>query len=243
MFDLVIPCAGKGSRLGKFTQNITKNMVMVNNISLFEHQINSFASCKKKINFIYIILGYKSKKLKSFISSLNLPFKFKFYTNKDYFKSECGGSLKKILNKLKNNTIIINSDLILENKKIHHIFNNKHQNFFYARKRKDNIKKRKIGARVINKKIVKIDTLEKDSNLEVVGPFKINKKAIKKLKFIVRKISKKELAKISCFSLLGKLSSDVRFKYGLIKDKEWYEINTKKDYFNATRVSYLNAKK
>ena len=114
--DIVIPCAGIGSRLGVLTKNQTKNMLNINGLSILEHQLKTLFFYKKKINKVHFILGYKSKILKAFILKLKLPFVVKFYINKDYLKSACAISIIPVIQNLKNSALFINSDLILKKK-------------------------------------------------------------------------------------------------------------------------------
>ena len=83
--DLVIPCAGMGTRLGYLTKFVTKNMVVINDKSIIEHQLDKFLVHKKKINKIHFILGYRAPILKSYIKKLKLPFKIKFHINKKFY--------------------------------------------------------------------------------------------------------------------------------------------------------------
>ena len=51
--NLIIPTAGRGSRLGNLTLHNTKNMVNVLNKPIFEHQIKYKAQTIKQDYFIY----------------------------------------------------------------------------------------------------------------------------------------------------------------------------------------------
>lgn len=228
--DLVIPCAGMGTRLGYLTKNKTKNMVEVNGISILEHQLKKFYKHKKKINIIHFILGYKSSILKSHILSLNLPFKINFHINKKFKKTGCAYSFSLILNDLKHNVLILNSDLILRQEKISKIINDKKINFVYLRKPKLNYKSRSVKANIDKKKIIKIDILKKGFNFDVVGPFKINIKSILTLRKISKLIDRKEFYKMSCYSFFGKLVNYTNFNYDILEDSDWYEINTIQEY-------------
>ena len=95
--DLVIPCAGMGTRLGYLTKFVTKNMVVINDKSIIEHQLDKFLVHKKKINKIHFILGYRAPILKSYIKKLKLPFKIKFHINKKYKTTGCAYSFSLVL--------------------------------------------------------------------------------------------------------------------------------------------------
>ena len=75
--------------------------------------------------------------------------------------------------------------------------------------------------------------MESNFNLDVVGPFKLELKAIKLLKKLHKSISQKKLLKMSCYSLFGYLVNEVNFKYGYLNDSDWYEVNTIKEYKNS----------
>ena len=231
--DLVIPCAGMGTRLGYLTKNITKNMVKINGVSILEHQLNKFYIHKKKINKVHFILGYKASILKSYILKLNLPFKINFHINKNFKKTGCAYSLSFVLKYLRNDALILNSDLILKQEKISNIIKNKKINFVYLRKPKLNKKSRAVKASIDKNKIIKIDILNNNFNFDVVGPFKLNIKSILILKKIYKSINSKEFLRMSCYSFFGKLVNYIDLDYHILKDSDWYEVNTIKEYKNS----------
>jgi NDP-sugar pyrophosphorylase family protein len=216
--DLVIPCAGRGKRLSYLTKFITKNMVVINDKSILEHQLDKFLIHKKKINKIHFILGYKASFLKSYIVKLKLPFKIKFHINKKYKTTGCAYSFSVALKHLKNDVLILNSDLILSQIKISNILNNKKDNFVYLRKP------------LIKKKIINIDIYKDNFDLDVVGPFKISLRLINTLKFIHKSFTNNEFSKMSCYTFFGKITDYVNLNYQILNDKDWYEINTIKEY-------------
>ena len=228
--DLVITCAGMGNRLGYLTKKITKNMVKVNGISILEHQLKKFLVHKKKISTVHFILGFKAKILKSFILKLNLPFEIKFHFNRNYKKTNCAISFLRSLNSLKKNILVLNSDIVFNQKIVNNILKIKTNNFVLLRKPKINNKQRSVKALILRKKIIKIDILSKNFNYEVVGPFKLSKDSITILKKFYNKANFRKLSKLSCYSLFGKVLTSVDINYSFIKDDDWYEINTLKEY-------------
>lgn len=228
--DLIIPCAGMGTRLSHLTKNKTKNMVKINGTSILEHQLSKFYIHRNKINKIHFILGYKASILKSYILSLKLPYKLKFYINKRYKQTGCAYSFSFVLRYLKNDTLILNSDLILNQKKISKILDNRKTNFVYLRNPKLNKKSRVVKAIINKKKIIEIDILKKNFNFDVVGPFKIDFKSVLILKKIYNTINQRKFLKMSCYSFLGKLVNYIDLKYNILKDEDWYEVNTINEY-------------
>jgi choline kinase len=228
--DLVIPCAGKGKRLGYLTKDISKNMVVVNGSSILEHQLHKFLIHKKKINKIHFILGYKASILKSFILKLKLPFKIKFHINRKYKTTGCAYSFSSALKDFKNDILILNSDLVLNQRKISNILNNKKVNFVYLRKPLQNKKDRPVKAKIYKNKINKIDIYKNGYDLDVVGPFKFSLKSINSLKMIYKSINTSEFLKMSCYTFFGKIVDYTNLDYEILNDLDWYEINTLKDY-------------
>lgn len=228
--DLVIPCAGMGNRLGYLTKKITKNMVKVNGISILEHQLKKFLVHKKKISTVHFILGYKAKILKSFILKLNLPFEIKFHFNKNYKKTNCAISFLSSLNSLKKNIVVLNSDIVFNQKIINNILKTKTNNFVLLRKPKIDKKERSVKALILRNKIINIDILSKNFNYEVVGPFKLSKNSLTILKKFYTQTNFKKLSELSCYSLFGKVLNYIDINYSFIKDEDWYEINTLKEY-------------
>ena len=228
--DLVIPCAGMGTRLGYLTKFVTKNMVVINDKSIIEHQLDKFLVHKKKINKIHFILGYRASILKSYIKKLKLPFKIKFHINKKYKTTGCAYSFSLVLKYLKYDTLIINSDLILNQKKISNIINSKFNNFVYLRKPLANKKTRLVKAKIYKNKVVNIDINKNSFDLDVVGPFKISLRLVNKLRLIHKSLKNNEFSKISCYVFFGKITRYTNLSYQILRDSDWYEINTVKEY-------------
>jgi len=228
--DLVIPCAGMGTRLGCLTKFVTKNMVAINDKSIIEHQLDKFLVHKKKINKIHFILGYRASILKSYIKKLKLPFKIKFHINKKYKTTGCAYSFSLVLKYLKYDTLILNSDLILNQKKISNIINSKFNNFVYLRKPLANKKTRLVKAKIYKNKVVNIDINKNSFDLDVVGPFKISLRLVNKLRLIHKSLKNNEFSKISCYVFFGKITRYTNLSYQILRDSDWYEINTIKEY-------------
>ena len=228
--DLVIPCAGMGTRLGSLTKKITKNMLKINGISILEHQLNKFLIHKDKIGILHFVIGHKAKILKSYILNLNLPYKIKFYINKNYKKTGCAYSFLQALKYLKNDVLVINSDLIFEQKIINNIFDNKKKNFVFLRRPIINKKQRAVKAIIKRNRIVKIDILNRNYDLEVVGPFRISSESLIILKKISKKIDIEKVINLCCYSLFGKILNKIQINFNIIKDSDWYEVNTLEEY-------------
>ena len=240
--DLVIPCAGMGTRLRYLTQNCTKNMLEINGLSILEHQLNKFYIHKNVVNKIHFILGYKEKILRSHILKLNLPFKVKFHFNKKFKTTGCAYSFSLVLSKIKNDALILNSDLILKQSKISNILLRK-KNFVYLRKPKINKKSRSVKAKILKKKIIDIDIMNKNFNFDVVGPFRITNNSLLFLKKLCNIINAKEFSKMSCYVFFGKIINFNNLDYEILRDQDWYEINTIDEYKKSFKEKIFSLNK
>lgn len=105
--------AGMGKRLGPYTQNATKCMVPVNGKTLIEYCIE--ALLKAGIRKMVMVIGYKGDVLKSFLNGKYLEMNITWIENPVYDKTNNIYSLFLASNELeKDDTILLESDLIFE---------------------------------------------------------------------------------------------------------------------------------
>ena len=128
----LILAAGMGKRLGRYTKDATKCMVPVNGKTLIEYAIESLID--NNIKKLIIVVGYKSQILIDFISSKfnesNLNgMKIEYIENKVYDKTNNIYSLYLACNELiKDDTILLESDLIFKPEIITSLLQNKEKN-------------------------------------------------------------------------------------------------------------------
>lgn len=123
----VILAAGIGSRLKSITKDKTKCMVEVNGESLIERLLKQLE--RYTFEEIIIVTGYKEEILKKYINNLDIRTKIKFYNNDIYDKTNNIYSLGLVEEELLNNDILlIESDLIFEDKLLENIINSLYKN-------------------------------------------------------------------------------------------------------------------
>lgn len=123
----IILAAGMGSRLKKITKDKTKCMVEVNGESLIKRLLRQLE--KYTLEEIVIVTGYKEEILKNYINNLDIRIKIKFYNNDIYDKTNNIYSLGLVEEELLNNDILlIESDLIFEDKLLENIINSSYKN-------------------------------------------------------------------------------------------------------------------
>ncbi|MDA3846190.1 MAG: aminotransferase class I/II-fold pyridoxal phosphate-dependent enzyme [Vallitaleaceae bacterium] len=123
----IILAAGMGKRLKDLTKDSAKCMVKVDGITLIERMLSQLD--KLNLSGIIIVVGYKAEKLISFISKLEVQTRITFVTNEIYYKTNNIYSLylaKDYL--LKEDTLLLESDLIFADTALHNIINNPYPN-------------------------------------------------------------------------------------------------------------------
>ena len=118
----IILAAGMGSRLGNLTEVHPKCMVEVSGISMIERMLRQLDD--KNLEKIVIVNGYEHQVLEDFIGKININTKIEYITNHIYDETNNIYSLylaKDAL--LKDDTILIESDLIIQEGMLDQLFN------------------------------------------------------------------------------------------------------------------------
>ncbi len=123
----IILAAGMGKRLKHLTKGSAKCMVKVDGVTLIERMLLQLDQLN--LSSVIIVVGYKSEKLISFVSSLEVNTPVTFVTNEIYYKTNNIYSLylaKEYL--LKEDTLLLESDLIFEDVALENIINDSYPN-------------------------------------------------------------------------------------------------------------------
>lgn len=124
----IILAAGMGRRLGELTEHNTKCMVQVNGVSLIDRLLLQLS--RYSLNRVVIVIGYEGERLKKYIGNryknlLNIE----YITNPIYEKTNNIYSLalaKDVM--VEDDTLLLESDLIFEDKLLDLIINNSFDN-------------------------------------------------------------------------------------------------------------------
>ena len=126
----IILAAGMGRRLGEYTKDNTKCMVPVNGVRLIDRLLAQLA--KQNLNRIIIVVGYKGKELREYITNCYLSSPqtpIEFTDNPVYDKTNNIYSLALVKDKLQeDDTLLIESDLIFSDRIIPMIVENPYPN-------------------------------------------------------------------------------------------------------------------
>lgn len=123
----IILAAGMGKRLKDLTKEVTKCMVEVNGVTLIKRALTQLD--EMNLSNIILVVGYKKDKLIEYIKSLNIKTPVTFIVNDVYDKTNNIYSLylaKQYL--LKEDTLLLESDLIFDNVLLKKIVNSKEKN-------------------------------------------------------------------------------------------------------------------
>jgi histidinol-phosphate/aromatic aminotransferase/cobyric acid decarboxylase-like protein/choline kinase len=125
--QILIPAAGMGKRLGYETQNKTKAMVEVGGQTLIERCLDS--AIKHDISRIILIVGYQKEKLKELLGNNYKGTDIVYIENNDFASTNNIYSVflaREYL--IREDTILIESDLIFEPEILEMVVNNKQPN-------------------------------------------------------------------------------------------------------------------
>lgn len=122
----VILAAGMGSRLKDITKNKAKCMVEVNEIPLIKRMLEQLEAYD--LTRIVIVVGYEKERLIEYIESLNINVPIEYVVNEQYKETNNIYSLYLAKDYLKEETLLLESDLIFEEQVLEKIVNTKEAN-------------------------------------------------------------------------------------------------------------------
>ena len=215
-YSIIILAAGLGTRFKKKTSTKPKGLLKINNKEILLWQLENILNSKISIKDFHIVTGHCSNLIKKFYEKKLKKFKINFYHNKFYKNTGCIYSFFRTLPKLKSNFIYFNSDLVVADKYLSLISENKNSNIILCRK-KINLKSTVLQDVIIYKnKIINMGLkLKDDTPYEAVG---------KRGSFF---------KKMPCYSFFGMYPKILNLKSIFIPDKYWHEFNTANDLKNA----------
>ncbi|QNM14774.1 aminotransferase class I/II-fold pyridoxal phosphate-dependent enzyme [Fusobacterium hominis] len=231
----IILAAGMGSRLKELTQDNTKCMVKVNGVSLIDRALKQLE--KLNIDETILVVGYKKECLKEYIQTLNIKMKISFIDNDIYNKTNNIYSLYLTKEQMLNNDIILlESDLIFDEKILQNLIDSKDPNIAVVDKYElwmdgtcVKINETNDIIEIISSKkfnFNKTDDLYKTVNIYKFSK-EFNKKYISFLEAYMESKGKNEYYESVLETLVNVLPNCLK---GLVLSSEkWYEIDDKQD--------------
>ena len=250
---VIILAAGMGKRMGGLTRKIPKCFLKINGQPIILRLINQLRSLG--IKDISIVTGYKSHMFK--FKNVNL-----FY-NKNYKLTNMVYSLTKAKKKLKDDTLIIYSDIILSKKILERMVNIKSKKYLsvaidknwkrywaYRFDREDqdleSLRLNKKNILEIGKKVISSKNIDGRFIGIMRFPKKINQIFLNIWKKTANKnklnwgISGKSLNKAYMTDLINKLIEKNVKCNAVLFNNGWYEFDNKKDFKKFNNYKFLN---
>lgn len=211
--DLVILVGGRGTRLGSMSKNIPKPLLKINGISFLQHLINFYS--KYYFQNIYLIAGYKGKKIKEeFHNKIFNLIKVTCVIEKK--RKDTGGALFELKKKIKNDFILANGDSFINVNLMNFFKRKKTYNYIYLNKNTNYIENNKLINLSVDKQGFLI--MRKKSKLMNSGIYFFKKEILKKI----------ENKKISLENqIIPDLISKKKIK-GIISKKKIFDIGIRK---------------
>ena len=229
--------AGMGKRLGKYTQGNTKCMLEVAGETLIERAVNALKSAG--IHRLIMVVGYKSENLKNFIKQKIKDMEIIFIDNDNYDKSNNIYSLYLAKDWLeKDDTIMLESDLIFEDRMIQELVANKNKDVALVAKYEQwmdgtvvTIDSKNRITEFIEKKDFRFDRI--DEYYKTVNIYKLTKEFSKNqyipfLEAYMKAYGINEYYELA-LKAIAHLSRST-LKALPIGDIKWYEIDDAQDY-------------
>ena len=232
----IILAAGMGKRLKELTEDITKCMIKVNNVTLIERMLSQLDNLN--LNKIILVVGYKGNKLKKFVKTLNIKTPIEFVENEVYNKTNNIYSLFLAKNYLLNDdSLILESDLIFENGILEDLINDSYPNLALVAKFESWMDGTVV---IIDEKSNILNFLSKDqfsfedisSYYKTVNIYKFSKKFsshyyIPFLEAYIQSLGTNEYYE-QVLNVISNLD-EFHIKVKKIVDKNWYEIDDIQD--------------
>lgn len=229
--------AGMGKRLGKYTQGNTKCMLEVAGETLIERAVNALKSAG--IHRLIMVVGYKSENLKNFIKQKIKDMEIIFIDNDNYDKSNNIYSLYLAKDWLeKDDTIMLESNLIFEDRMIQELVANKNKDVALVAKYEQwmdgtvvTIDSKNRITEFIEKKDFRFDRI--DEYYKTVNIYKLSKEFSKNqyipfLEAYMKAYGINEYYELA-LKAIAHLSRST-LKALPIGDIKWYEIDDAQDY-------------
>ena len=123
----LILAAGMGRRMGKYTESATKCMVTVAGKTLLERAVEALKEAG--INKLILVIGYEAEKVREYVAIKNFGIQIEYVYNYDYETTNNIYSLYLARDYLeKDDTILLESDLIFESEIIKKVVESKEKN-------------------------------------------------------------------------------------------------------------------
>lgn len=225
---VIIFAAGRGSRLKPYTEEMPKCLLLIDELSLIEHQV--LACNKAGLNDIVVIIGYKGELIKQTLGN-----KVRYATNPKFMDSQTLYSFYCTLKEGYGKPHIhIDGDNFFDHELIEKLLENKHENVLLV----DNHAKlddEATKASVKNSKIEIIGKKIKNPTVEITGLMKMGPKLANDLYVRARILKESGKMNAHVFDGMNPLLKKHELIAEPIGDLFWTEIDFPSDLVRARK--------
>ena len=229
----IILAAGMGTRMHPMTVNCPKGMLELNGYSVLEHQIKLLKKCG--IDKIEIITGYQNHKIEKHIAN---DAKYYFYPN--YRETNNLYTLNYHLNLLKEDLLILFSDVLISPKSLNKLLNNNLD--FALLVDMDKCDESTMRVVIENNKISDIGShiIPKDGDGNFIGIAKFSNQGSKLLKNKIKSLTENGMYTNDYYTIaVAKLAMERQNIIPVnIDGLPWMEIDTYDEYQKAQKENF-----
>lgn len=223
----IILAAGKGSRLGKYTEGKPKCLLALGEESVLSREIRILQECGLKAGDIYVVGGYKYKLLEPIAPNL--------IYNSEYDTKDNSYSLGIAMEAVpKDDILILDADLCFEKELILEILNDPHENVLLSKEAAD----MKESTGIVAEESGRVKAIGKqyhNTGYVYISIFKIGKEVVSEL----MKILLSERSEHTWYTYaITEMCGENAF-YNKVTKQKWHEIDFIEDYIETLEMFQL----
>ena len=235
----IICAAGRGRRLGNYTENVPKCLIRIGSKRIIEYALDSLSACG--ISEVVIVVGYRSNKFKRIIGARHKKCRIKYLINKKYDKTDNMYSLWEARGEINDGFIFLNADILFNMDILKNLISAAYSD---AAVIDDKIKLEKsaMKVKVAGDRIVRIGRNLKDGNARAIGIYKYSPEGARKYFSEIKKVISKNKNKASLGKSFGQIEMAIgqfirHSKLNAIKtgNLAWQEVDDIEDLKKAER--------
>jgi len=235
----VILAAGVGSRLKPITERIPKALINLGGKPLIAHSIETLID--HGIRDVIIVTGYKSYKIRRFVTENYPEISVKFVHNKRYDKTNNIYSLHLAMRGLKDPFYILNSDIIYHPKIFTKLHECEKENLTISVDLREDLGKEDMKVVIDGERVVRISKKidPKKAHGEYIGITKVTEKSLNELKNAISEtmaVYGKGVFYENAFQKL--IDNGGTINYAPTSGLPWAEIDDMDDLIHAKKVVY-----
>jgi len=218
----IICAAGRGRRLGNYTENVPKCLIRIGSKRIIEYALDNLSACG--INEVIIVAGYKSKKFRKMIGTRYKNCRIKYRINKNYGKTDNMYSLWEARDDIDDGFIFLNADVLFNINILKNLISAAYPDIAVI-DNKIKLEKNAMKVKVARNRIIGIGRNLRDSNARAIGIYRYSPKGARKYFMEIKKVISKNKNQISLGKSFGQIEMAI---HQFIMHSNLYIIKTGK---------------